>query len=115
MKAVVSIFLMLFCLTAYSQEQKIDYKKINNDLIKATYYFADNNAVVEREGFFNTNEKLHGMWISYDEEGNKTAIANYRNGVKEGVWTYFKKDKINLVTYKNNKIIKVEEKALVIN
>ena len=115
MKAVVSIFLMLFCLTAYSQEQKIDYKKINNDLIKATYYFADNNAVVEHEGFFNTNEKLHGMWISYDEEGNKTAIANYRNGVKEGVWTYFKKDKINLVTYQNNKITKVEEKALVIN
>ena len=115
MKAVVRIFLMLFCLTAFSQEQKIDYKKINNDLIKATYYFADNNAVVEREGFFNTNEKLHGMWISYDEEGNKTAIANYRNGVKEGVWTYFKKDKINLVTYKNNKITKVEEKALVIN
>jgi len=115
MKAVVSMIVLLISLTAFSQEQKVDYKKINDDLIKATYYFADNNAVIEREGFFNKDEKLHGMWISYNVEGDKTAIANYRNGIKEGVWTYFKKDKISLVTYKSNKITKVEEKTLVIN
>lgn len=114
MKVLLNIFLMLFCLTAFSQEQKVDYKKINGDLIKATYYFADNNSMIEREGFFNKEEKLHGMWISYDVNGNKTAIANYRNGNKEGVWTYFKKDKISFVTYKSNKIAKVEEKLLVI-
>lgn len=106
---------MLFCVTAFSQEQKVDYKKIEDNMVKATYYFADNSNVIEREGFFNSEGKLHGTWISYDLQGNKTAIANYKNGVKDGVWTYFKKDKISLVTYKENKITNVEEKAVAFN
>ena len=71
--------------------------------------------MIEREGFFNKEGKLDSIWVSYDIEGNKTAIAIYKNGVKDGIWTYFKKDKISLVTYKDNKITNVEEKALVVN
>ena len=115
MKTVVNIILMLFCVTAFSQEQKVEFKKVDNDLIKATYYFADNSSVIEREGFFNKNEKLQGMWVSYDEQGNKIAIAYYNNGKKDGVWSYFKDGKVNLVTYNNNKIINVEEKIVAIN
>lgn len=115
MKTVVNIILMLFCVTAFSQEQKVEFKKVDNDLIKATYYFADNSSVIEREGFFNKNEKLQGMWVSYDVQGNKIAIAYYNNGKKDGVWSYFKDGKVNLVTYDNNKIINVEEKIVAIN
>ncbi len=115
MRAFVNIVVMLFCIAAFSQEQKVDYKKIENDIVQATYYFADNNTIVEREGFFNKEGKLHDTWISYDMQGNITVTANYKNGKKDGVWTYFKKDKINIVTYKENKIINVEEKALVVN
>lgn len=115
MKTVVNIILMLFCVTAFSQEQKVEFKKVDNDLIKATYYFADNSSVIEREGFFNKNEKLQGMWVSYDEQGKKIAIAYYNNGKKDGVWSYFKDGKVNLVTYNNNKIINVEEKIVAIN
>lgn len=106
---------MLFCITAFSQEQKIDYKKIDNDIVQATYYFADNSSAVEREGFFNKDGKLHGVWVSYDEQGNKTTIANYKNGSKDGVWTYFKKDKISIVTYKENRIVNVESKDVLMN
>ncbi|MHB1146119.1 MAG: toxin-antitoxin system YwqK family antitoxin [Lutibacter sp.] len=115
MKTFINLVIVLFCTTAFSQEQKVEYQKLENDLVKATYYFADNNDIVEREGFFNKEGKLHDTWISYDLLGNKTAIATYNNGKKEGVWTYFKTDKINLVTYQENKIIHVEEKALVVN
>ncbi|WP_299526926.1 membrane-binding protein [uncultured Lutibacter sp.] len=115
MKAILNLVLMLFCVTAFSQEQKVDYKKLDNDLVQATYYFADNNEAVEREGFFNKEGKLHNTWISYDLQGNKTVIANYNNGKKDGVWTYFKKDKVNVVTYKLNKIVNVEEKSLAVN
>ncbi|SFS40214.1 toxin-antitoxin system YwqK family antitoxin [Lutibacter maritimus] len=115
MKTVVNIILMLFCVAAFSQEQKVEFKKVDNDLIKATYYFADNNTVIEREGFFNKNEKLQGMWVSYDVQGNKIAIAYYNNGKKDGVWSYFKDGKVNLVTYDNNKIINVEEKIVAVN
>ena len=104
-------------ITTTACEVMIDYifKKLDNNLVQATYYFADNNTVVEKEGFFNENGKLHGTWISYNAEGNKTAIANYNNGVKEGVWMYFKGDKVNVVTYSNNKITNVEERALAVN
>ena len=115
MKTLINIVVMLFCITAFSQEQKITYQKMENDLVKATYYFADNSDVVEREGYFNKEGKLHDTWISYDLQGNKTAIATYNNGVKEGVWTYIKTDKITVVTYNKNKIIHIEEKALVVN
>lgn len=117
MKVFTHIMFMLFCIAAFSQEQaqKVTYTKVDNDLIKATYYFADNNSLIEREGFFNKNEKLHGMWVSYDIQGNKTSIAFYNDGKKDGVWSYFKDDKLNLVTYKDNKIIQVEEKILVVN
>lgn len=115
MKNLLSVVILLFCITAFSQEQKVDYKKIDNDLVKATYYFADNATIVEREGYFNKDGKLHGIWTNYDLNGNKTTIASYKNGSKDGVWTYFKEDKINIVTYTDNKIIKVEEKALAVN
>ncbi|HCE56045.1 MAG TPA: membrane-binding protein [Lutibacter sp.] len=115
MKTLINIVVMLFCITAFSQEQKVTYQKMVNDLVKATYYFADNSDVVEREGYFNKEGKLHDTWISYDLQGNKTAIATYNNGVKEGVWTYIKTDKITVVTYNKNKIIHIEEKALVVN
>ncbi|PHS53302.1 MAG: membrane-binding protein [Lutibacter sp.] len=115
MKTILKVVILLFCITAFSQEQKVDYKQLNNALVKATYYFANNSAIVEREGFFNEEGKLQGTWISYDIQGNKTVIANYKDGKKDGVWTYFKKDKINIVTYKENIIINVEEKALVLN
>ncbi|MHB1107503.1 MAG: toxin-antitoxin system YwqK family antitoxin [Lutibacter sp.] len=115
MKTLINIVVMLFCITAFSQEQKITYQKMENDLVKATYYFADNSDVVEREGYFNKEGKLHDTWISYDLQGNKTAIATYNNGVKEGVWTYIKIDKITVVTYNKNKITHIEEKALVVN
>lgn len=115
MKAFVNVVIMLFCITTFSQEQKVDYKKTNTNLIQATYYFADNDNIIEREGFFNEKGKLEGVWTSYDVQGNKTVVANYKNGKKNGVWTYFKNDKMNIVTYKENKIINVEEKALVVN
>ncbi|MFD0761474.1 membrane-binding protein [Lutibacter aestuarii] len=115
MKTFIYTLVLLVGFTAFSQEQKVEYKKVANNLVKATYYFSENNNLVEREGYFNAAEKLHGTWISYDLQGNKKVIANYNNGVKEGVWTYFKEDKISVVTYNHNKITNVEEKALVIN
>ena len=114
MKTIINLVIMLFCVVVFGQEQKVDYKKLSNDLVKVTYYYADNSNLIEREGFFNDG-KLHGTWVNYDVEGNTTTIANYSNGKKDGVWTYFKKDKVNVITYKLNKIVNVEEKTLAVN
>ena len=55
------------------------------------------------------------MWVSYDVEGNKTSIAFYNDGKKDGIWSYFKEGKVNLVTYNNNKIVNVQEKIVAVN
>ncbi|WP_456461192.1 toxin-antitoxin system YwqK family antitoxin [Lutibacter sp.] len=115
MKAIISIVILLFSITAFSQEQRVEYEKISNNLVKATYYFVDNSDIIQREGFFNSHNQLQDMWVSYDINGNKKIIAYYDKNKKVGVWTYFSKDKINFVTYKENKLIGVEEKLLVVN
>jgi antitoxin component YwqK of YwqJK toxin-antitoxin module len=33
---------------------------------------------------FTKNGKLQGEWISFDSNGNKTAMATYDNGQKSG-------------------------------
>ena len=115
MKKLILAVVLMFSITAFAQEQKVTYKKLDDNLTQVTYYFADNSDIIQREGFFNADGKLQGIWISYDVNGNKIAIANYNNGVKEGVWMYFKEDKVNVVTYDNNKITNVEKRALVVN
>jgi antitoxin component YwqK of YwqJK toxin-antitoxin module len=115
MKNIFQLVMLFFCLTAFSQEQKVDYKKLNDNSVHVTYYFANNSSIIQREGFFNKKGKLQGTWIDYDIEGNKTIIANYENGIKNGIWTYIKKDKISIVTYTNNKITNVETKELIVH
>jgi antitoxin component YwqK of YwqJK toxin-antitoxin module len=112
MKTLINVLAILFFLNGFAQEQKITYEKLDNDLIKATYYFADNDNIVEKVGFFNSEGKLEGQWVSYDSLGNTRIVASYKNGMKDGIWTYYKKDKINIVTYRMNKIINVEEMAI---
>ncbi len=115
MKNIITVIAFMFCVTVFAQGPKVEYVKVEGNLVKATYYFADNSSVVEREGFFNSDKKLDGMWVSYNQQGDKTSIAYYKNGVKVGIWTYFKNDKISIVTYDNNKITNIEEKPIAVN
>lgn len=115
MKNIITLFVTLFCVTVFAQGPKVEYVKVNENLVKATYYYADNTDQIEREGYFNNDKKLQGMWVSYDTLGNKTSIAYYNNGKKDGIWTYFKENKISIVTYVNNKITNIEEKVIAVN
>jgi len=119
MKKKFPLACLLCFLTSFSQEnstQRIAYKEAANELVQATYYYADNSQVVERKGFFNRDGELHGTWISYDTEGNKTVIAHYKNGKKHGTWTYFNKDNTRTkVHYNDNKIVSVNESGKRVN
>lgn len=115
MKTLVKLIILLAVITGYSQNPKVDYKKLDNDLVQATYYFTDNDSQIEKVGFFNKEGKIHGIWTSYDKDGHEKVIAQYNNGIKEGLWTYYTEDKIKLVTYKKNKVVQFEEKQLIQN
>jgi len=77
-----------------------------NDLVKATYYY--DNGMVKEVGFFK-EDKLHDKWISYSEEGKIKVVAMYNNGLKDGKWYLVGEETVKEVTYKSNKVVKVEE------
>jgi len=105
MKRIITIFILfMFLGIANAQEIKPKFEK-QNELTKATYYY--DNGSIKEVGFFK-NEKLHNKWVSYNEEGKITTIANYSNGKKDGKWYILSNDSIKEVTYKSNKLVKVE-------
>lgn len=75
-------------------------------LIEATLYH--DNGEIAQTGFYTEQNKLQGEWISYDAEGNTTAVAQYDNGKKVGVWKFYQGDTMKEVTYTNAKIAKVK-------
>ena len=106
-KIMLMLFLALFCFTGMlAQENSPTFEK-EGDLVKATYFH--DNGMIKEVGYFK-NDKLHDQWISYDEFGKITVVANYNNGIKEGKWYIVGEDSVKEVTYVENKPIKVEEK-----
>jgi len=73
--------------------------------VKATYYFE--NGKVSQEGYF-LNGKLDGQWTSYDENGNKKSIAEYKDGEKTGKWFFWNDKNLSEVDYSNSRIASVK-------
>jgi antitoxin component YwqK of YwqJK toxin-antitoxin module len=99
------VFFIFFVSLGFAQEIKPKLEK-QGDLIKATYYF--DNGKVKEVGFF-LNNKLHGEWITFNEEGKKTAVANYENGKKTGKWYVLANGTVKELIYDSNKLVNVRE------
>lgn len=99
------VMLVLFVNVSFAQQIEPKFEK-QNDLVKATYYH--DNGMVKEVGFFK-DDKLHDQWISYNKEGKIKVVATYNNGIKDGKWYIVGEDIVKEVTYKSNKVVKVEE------
>lgn len=109
MKRYVLILLMSFTISAFAQnEKKVEYTQ-NGELTEAVYYYE--NGSIEQQGTFNAEGELHGIWTSFDIEGNKIAVGNYQNGRKVGKWFFWSEDVLREVDYFDSKIISVNEWA----
>jgi len=77
--------------------------------IKATYFYE--NGQVQQEGYFE-NGKLEGLWVSYNESGDKIASGEYTAGVKTGKWFFWSqkegKNSLCEVDFSNNQVAKVK-------
>ena len=104
--AILSVFMLT--LTGVFSQQKKEQKlnKVTN-LIEVTYYH--NNDQVSQQGTFNLDGKLHGKWISYDEQGAKIAEGSYENGIKTGKWYFWSDDKVKEIIFDNNSIASITE------
>jgi antitoxin component YwqK of YwqJK toxin-antitoxin module len=104
---VIGILMMVVLTLNVALAQEVDrdsYVK-NGKLIEATLYH--DNGVVAQQGFYNSEGKLHGQWISYDLEGKKTAIGNYNNGVKTGTWFFWVNDELHEAVYQESRLTTV--------
>ncbi|MDO3695504.1 hypothetical protein QVZ41_11705 [Wenyingzhuangia sp. chi5] len=92
MKAFTLILSLFVGLFTYAQN---DVKIVKQgDMYKVTYFHE--NGKVAQTGFIDANKKMQGTWTSYDLNGEKKSVGEYKNGKKTGTW-YFGKN-TSLVT-----------------
>ncbi|MBT8320294.1 MAG: nicotinic acid mononucleotide adenyltransferase, partial [Eudoraea sp.] len=91
----------------YAQQKKEQKLNKETNLIEVTYYH--NNDQISQQGTFNLEGKLHGNWISYDEQGVKITEGSYNNGVKTGKWYFWSGDKVKEIIFDNNSIASITE------
>tara|TARA_B100000809_G_C15103720_1_gene517918 strand:+ start:123 stop:452 length:330 start_codon:yes stop_codon:yes gene_type:complete len=98
---------MLSVALTFAQEKPKAELNKDGDLTVATYYH--DNGVVEQQGTFNKEGELHGIWTSYDLNGNKVTVGNYVNNKKVGKWLFWSGTKLKEVDYIDSKIASVSE------
>lgn len=107
MKKLLVLLVMLSVTLTYAQDNKNVKYTDKGDLTEATYYY--DNGAVQQEGTFNKDGQLHGLWTSYDVEGNKLALGEYYKGKRVGKWLFWTETSLKEVEYNNSKITKVNE------
>lgn len=105
MKKIIIAGLLLSAGIVSAQEVKPKYD-IENQMAKATYYYS--NGQVKQEGTYQDG-KLHGSWVSYNEDGTKQSMGKYENGQKTGKWFFWTGSVLNEVDYTNSRIAEVKK------
>ena len=105
MKKIVILVALFIGSIAFSQQKNVQLEEVNG-LVKATYLF--NNGNIEQQGFFKDG-KLDGIWTSYDENGNKKSVAEYKEGVKVGKWFFWNGNNLSEVDFSRNTIADVKK------
>ena len=111
MKKIVILLVMLCVSFTYAQDNdNVQYVE-KGDLTEATYFY--DNGIVRQVGTFNKDGQLHGVWTSYDINGDKIAVGNYVEGKKTGKWLFWTKDNVvREVNYNDSKIVSVNKREV---
>jgi antitoxin component YwqK of YwqJK toxin-antitoxin module len=106
-KKIFMLFAVLISMVSFAQQER--ELKVNDDtnLIEVTYYH--DNGVVSQTGSYTLDGKLHGIWLSFDAEGNKSVSASYDNGKKVGKWFYWTDKTLTEVDYTKNMIVSINK------
>ncbi len=108
MKNLLFILSFLFIgIGCFAQkERKVTLNK-DTDLMDVIYYH--DNGEVSQTGSYTLDGKLHGDWLTFDINGEKTVAATYDHGKKVGKWFYWLDKTLKEVDYSNNSIVNVRE------
>tara|TARA_B000000441_G_C21686542_1_gene316833 strand:+ start:509 stop:871 length:363 start_codon:yes stop_codon:yes gene_type:complete len=88
MKKILTIVLIFLSSLSFGQIR--DSLVLENDLIKKTSYYQNGN--VREIGYFDLDERRHGKWTLYLENGNCSSIASFKHGLKHGEWIMYDED-----------------------
>jgi antitoxin component YwqK of YwqJK toxin-antitoxin module len=108
MKKIILVLVFAFISVNVFAQTKPEMKlNKETNLVEATYFHT--NGEISQKGTFNLDKKLHGEWVSYNENGKTTSVGSYTNGVKTGKWLFWANDVLKEVEYTNNAILVVNE------
>lgn len=102
MKAQMILILALVFGFVFSYGQTTKVERTTSPQMMKLTQFHDNGEIAQ-QGHIHRN-KLDGVWESFDEAGNKTAVGNYENGVKAGTWFFWTDEQLIEVEFTNNKV-----------
>ena len=105
MKKILIAGLLLSAGVLSAQTKDHDFS-IENNIVKATYYYENGN--IKQEGSYKDG-KLHGSWTSYNEDGTKLAMGEYKNGMKTGKWLFWTGAVLNEVDYADSRIAEIKK------
>lgn len=105
MRKLLFIASLMIMISANAQEMSPSYEKVG-DMVQVTNFYEDGS--IKEQGYYK-NKLVTGTWTTFDKVGNKTAVANYKNGKKVGKWFVATKDGLKEVDYKNNTIASVQD------
>jgi len=79
------ILFLAICFASLITAQNKENHEVVDKMVKSTFYHE--NGEIKSSGFYKES-KLHGTWISFDDQGKKQAMGQYENGKKVGKWFF---------------------------
>ena len=105
MRAFILAFVLTFGLTVAAQDKQEIVKIVTVSEGKLTKFsMYHENGQLAQQGYLKNN-KLHGKWLKYSEEGEILCIANYSRGKRNGTWLFWDDKDLTEVEFKNNKVL----------
>jgi len=101
-----AILIFIFGFSFAQELPELDQQKM--DELREVIYYHDNGQMSQK-GTFNAEGKLHGVWTSYDINGNKTMVGIYKNNRKVGKWLIWNDGTLREIEYSNSKVVSVSE------
>lgn len=105
MKKLLVFSLFVFGMVGFAQQTEPKHEVVGQ-MVKSTFYH--DNGQVSQTGFYK-DAKPHGQWVSYDAEGNKTAMGQYVNGEKVGKWMFWVGKDLNEVDFTDNRVAQIKK------
>lgn len=105
MRSFILTFILMLGVTVTAQQNNKTLKTVTvkeGKLTKVNIYH--DNGQLAQQGYLKNN-KLHGKWVKYSEEGNLLCVAKYNRGKRNGTWLFWDNKDLTEVEFKNNKVL----------